>query len=786
MSGCPCDIFEFPPKPDIPPGLTHLPRQYAGFPEFRRALLSSVPHFQPLRDWRAREGDDFGLMLLEMWAYVLDILAFYDARIAHESYLRPAVRKPSARKLTGLIGYQPRPAFSAFATLALTADGPEAITAPERTGFRSEPFDDEPPQVFELLSDEKIYPLRNSWTLAPVRRKGFDDVIRLAADAQGVVEGQVVLLRQEKAGKDELWAGQVSKVEVEDALDGETYFKVLLAPKPNVPAGTPLNKLDLSALALSAAPNPFFPGFADIGDGHVEFNLDGLYPQLQANQLAVVEIASDPPAFHPVRIINTGLAYVTISAPPDTDGNGAPSEEIASPTETSMVAPTVPVTRIEVEGDISLPKEGTLHFRTIDGGDLTRTALTLIDAADLSPQMALTSPVEPLRATPSPADFFLKGEDPEGAAVSGSIDITLEGSGVFKPDLPATGVQSPLRTPLQLFGNLVEAVRGESVIDEVLGSGDGSLAFQSFELKNAPLSYVPDPDGIDGRRACLEVRVNGVLWSQVASFFDAGPDDEVYTVQQNDENVSVITFGDGHAGAVLPSGVFNITATYKFGAGAAKPPPGAITQFARPVPGLNTVINPVACRGGADGETAADIKRAAPASVLTFGRAVSLADYEALALRFPGVVNAAAGWAWDSAFQRALVKVWIISDGASVAADLRPQLRRQGAHDTPLSVAEASPIDKALSVELEIDPRYAAETVVAHVKAALSDPHFGLLALANVKIGRAIFASEIAAQILSVAGTLSIRSMTLDGSQVPVALSAGEGKYFDFSELSVV
>ena len=30
-------------------------------------------------------------MLLEMWAYVLDVVGFYDARIANESYLRTAV-----------------------------------------------------------------------------------------------------------------------------------------------------------------------------------------------------------------------------------------------------------------------------------------------------------------------------------------------------------------------------------------------------------------------------------------------------------------------------------------------------------------------------------------------------------------------------------------------------------------------------------------------------------------------------------------------------------------------
>ena len=95
IAGCHCDRLNFPPKPRIPAGLSALPRQLAGFPEFRLAMLRQIPAHQlldaaeipatlqrPLRDWRAREGSDLGIMLLEMWAYVLDLLAFYEERIA--------------------------------------------------------------------------------------------------------------------------------------------------------------------------------------------------------------------------------------------------------------------------------------------------------------------------------------------------------------------------------------------------------------------------------------------------------------------------------------------------------------------------------------------------------------------------------------------------------------------------------------------------------------------------------------------------------------------------------
>ena len=51
-----------------------------------------------LREWRARNSQDLGLMLIDMWAYVSDVLAFYDERIANEEYIRTAVRRPSLRR----------------------------------------------------------------------------------------------------------------------------------------------------------------------------------------------------------------------------------------------------------------------------------------------------------------------------------------------------------------------------------------------------------------------------------------------------------------------------------------------------------------------------------------------------------------------------------------------------------------------------------------------------------------------------------------------------------------
>ena len=72
------------------------------------------------------------------------------------------------------------------------------------------------------------------------------------------------------------------------------------------------------------------------------------------------------------------------------------------------------------------------------------------------------------------------------------------------------------------------------------------------------------------------------------------------------------------------------------------PPIGTLTTILRPQPGLSAIRNPVAPGGGADPDPPEQIRRYAPRSVLTFGRAVSGDDYETIAAQTPGVRRARA------------------------------------------------------------------------------------------------------------------------------------------------
>ena len=92
-----------------------------------------------------------------------------------------------------------------------------------------------------------------------------------------------------------------------------------------------------------------------------------------------------------------------------------------------------------------------------------------------------------------------------------------------------------VRSTTVVMANVVSVTQGETVNDEVLGSGDGS-ALQSYTLKKHPLTYLPatDPQGTSSVQSTLIVTVNGVRWQEQASLFDSGPTDQDFTVTQDD------------------------------------------------------------------------------------------------------------------------------------------------------------------------------------------------------------------------------------------------------------
>jgi hypothetical protein len=217
-----------------------------------------------------------------------------------------------------------------------------------------------------------------------------------------------------------------------------------------------------------------------------------------------------------------------------------------------------------------------------------------------------------------------------------------------------------------LLGNVALASHGETVRAEVVGDGDASVGFQKLPLQKKPVTHLPAPTP-SGVRSSLQVLVNGVRWSEESTLYGAEPKDEVFAPRIADDGTATLLFGDSLTGSRLPTGRGNVTAKYRVGLGVA----GRVrartltTLLDRPT-GLKGATNPLPADGGADPERLDDARRGAPASVRTFGRAVSLRDFEDIA-RSGEVAKASASWVWSG--RRRVIAITVASQGGEPLSD---------------------------------------------------------------------------------------------------------------------
>lgn len=126
------------------------------FDSLRIALL----RFAELRlpEWTDRNPADFGMLMLDLFAYVGDTILYYQDRMANEFFLDTAVERASIVSHLSLIGYQLAAARPAFAELDLTFNpGPASILLPTGTQFRTVGVT--PPQMFEFLEHDLLIQL---------------------------------------------------------------------------------------------------------------------------------------------------------------------------------------------------------------------------------------------------------------------------------------------------------------------------------------------------------------------------------------------------------------------------------------------------------------------------------------------------------------------------------------------------------------------------------------------------------------------------------------------------
>ena len=799
---CPCDTWVFPVPPIIPAGLTSLPRQIGTFGDFRQAMLRKIPDYPALADWRARNEEDLGVMLLEMWAYVCDNLSFYDKLTADESYLPTASLPSSLRKIVALLGYIPRPATASQAVVAAWADGLKEIVIPQGVGLRSGAFDAEAPQVFEISADTPIHPLHNQWRL-PVPPPGT--AAESYAASQGIASAEELTsipLDTLTFGTDStIQAGDILVITIETdpgflesvrvlqvgevtAANGNTFKSVSIDRTLDFTPSVEWDDVGLKVPTQNTSlwtQNQYNPQDAISGDTIV---LSGLVRQIKSGDTLVLTRSGEVPRPFVVSSVSETPLMLTISVPYNTvDVDGI---------KVTLKAPPVfaPITHVTLDADVNDPSrthgsqdwtaaqagEITVHYATKDANPPTSLPFSNYVTAT-GGTFGVKSPHSHLFAALGehefPSRFLIEDQLKNGAEVTGSFDPNAQ---TLALDPLAGGPQ--LIPPLTAYGNILSTSRGETVAAEVLGSGDASLAHQSFKLKKSPLTYRADSAGPGGLAPDLTVWVNGIKWTAVANFFKSGPTDRVYIVRQNDDQESIIMFGDGIRGSRLETGADNIMATYRYGAGQAAPPAGGLNQLAKPYKGLARISNPTPAFGGSDEEGESVLRTQAPRSALLLGRAISLADFEAAAASMGGVIAARATWQWHAIRQQRTVHIAYIGD-SQLAPTITASVRAMAEINIPLSAEAAGAVPLTIALDVLIDDAYVSSDVIDAIQAVLVDKTDGLLAPQNVGIGNPLFHSQIVGTVMGVAGVVSVTGLTANNNTFALpGMTPGENAYF--------
>jgi len=86
---------ETPVLIENPPGLAALAYRVGTHSRFKQSMQVDLTRDASLRDLKTRRDDDPTIGLLDAWATVLDVLTFYQERIANEGYLRTGTERRS-------------------------------------------------------------------------------------------------------------------------------------------------------------------------------------------------------------------------------------------------------------------------------------------------------------------------------------------------------------------------------------------------------------------------------------------------------------------------------------------------------------------------------------------------------------------------------------------------------------------------------------------------------------------------------------------------------------------
>jgi predicted phage baseplate assembly protein len=265
------------------------------------------------------------------------------------------------------------------------------------------------------------------------------------------------------------------------------------------------------------------------------------------------------------------------------------------------------------------------------------------------------------------------------------------------------------------------------------------------------------------------------LWHEVDALFGHEEDERVYTTSVDDKGSMAVQFGNGISGARLTTGRDNVVAEYRQGLGRE----GNVkantltTLLDRPV-GLKSVSNPEAAQGGAAPESLDEARTNAPNTVRTFGRVVSLRDFDDAAREFAGVAKAHATLTWDGT-ERAVRLIVAGDEGVAISADsaivknLKKDLDSRRDPNRKLAVEPYVPVFVQVEAVIYVDPDFRDEDVRAAALAAL----LAFFAFDSLELGQSIHLSNVYEALQAVRGVVAVDIDRLQFKDASVRVTHG-------------
>jgi hypothetical protein len=754
------------------PGLDQIAYRVGTHGSFKATMLTSLAEQSRLRKLTTRQDDDPSIALIDGWASVLDVLSFYQERIANEGFLSTATERRSVLELARSIGYELRGGVAANTYLTFTVELPrqstpetnlqlqsqipDPVIVEKGTKVQSIPGLDELPQIFE--TSERLE-ARSCWQdmqiLPPdLYSVAYNDLfVLIKGNDSNIKPGDHLLLKKDDDCK---IRKVIDTVSVSSSLlkdTGNEYNRIKLDQN----AGFSGNNVDVYLLQLKAKLFGYNAPDAKAMPAEIKTHFNITNNEWQNMTLSNKTIIDLDLCY---KQINMGQQVVVVS--PGQNPICATISKVEEKTVADFTITSLVTTITLNKALTSVSRREVTVFADPKKLDLAKYNVETNNS--ISNKLRLAKPIYILN--PGRLVSIVGTESGTGKTVGEvSVISNVEEEGdtliiTFQKNL----IYNYLPHSVSVNANVVPATHGESKV-EVLGGGDASQPFQRVMLKQSPLTFVPASTP-SGSMTTLSVRVNDILWEEVQSLYQQPPDKKCYITRMSDDGQVTVQFGDGINGARVPPGNENIKAEYRTGIGLeGQVKAGQLSMLLTRTNGLKDVINPTAPTGAEDPEKLDQARKNAPMTVMTLDRIVSPQDYEDFALAFAGIAKAKV--ALLTSGEQTFVHLTVAAPQAKIiptdSATLR-QLKeaidqaRYPRHRVVIdSITESSIKKFKFSARLLVDSAYIAEKVEFEVRNLL----LKVFSFESRQFGQSVSESEIVGVAQKVKGVIAVLDVKL-------------------------